>query len=344
MLVTERPGRMRIVTADGMLSEPLAGLPAIRSVGAEGLHDVVLDPHFDANRFIYFTYFAPPPGAAPGPIPISDYGPWVRQPPAARNAQPIGLERVACARLSDDEKSLQDVTVIDAAGNRRLVFARDGTLLVTTGTPGGPGVPIDDEPQRLTAFFGKVLRINADGSIPKDNPWLHTQGARADIYARGLRDAEGAAINPSTGELWTVEHGPKGGDELNIVRARRNYGYPVITYGRMYSGEPIGHGLTAKRGMDQPVYFWVPSIAPSGLLFYTGDLFREWQGNLFVGALAGKHLVRLVFDGKRVVAEESLLAELGKRIRDVRQAPDGSLIVLTDEDAGAILRIRPGRD
>jgi aldose sugar dehydrogenase len=233
------------------------------------------------------------------------------------------------------------VRIILEGGDRRLVFGRDGTLFVTTSTPAGNGVPIDNLPQELASFHGKVLRINKDGSIPPDNPFVNRAGARRDLFVIGLKDPEGAALHPTTGALWTVEHGPMGGDEINIARRGANLGYPVITYGVQYSGDKVGDGITARNGMQQPVYFWAPSIGPSGMTFYTGDLFPQWKGNLFVGAMPGKHLVRLVLDRERVTAEEKLLADLDQRIRDVRQGPDGALYVLTDEDNGRILRIVP---
>ena len=186
-----------------------------------------------------------------------------------------------------------------------------------------------------------MLRINADGSIPEDNPWVGKPGTRPEIFAIGQRDQEGGALHPRTGELWTVEHGPRGGDELNIVRRGRNYGFPLISYGRNYSGDPILNGKTAQEGLEQPVYFWTPSIAPSGLLFYTGTLFPQWRNSVFVGGMAGKRLVRLELSGERVVAEEPLLVDRCRRIRDVRQGPEGALYVLTEEEDGELLRITP---
>lgn len=349
MLVTERVGNLRIITRDGKVGEPIAGVPAVRVVAAEGLHDVVLDPEFAKNRTIFFTYFAPSPGEAGGPFPTERFVAWEKQPPAMRAMSSPGFERVASARLSDDATRLEDVKVILEAGDRRLVFGRDGTLFVTTSATAGVGIPIDDEPQDKSSYFGKVLRMNKDGSIPRDNPYVtagrvdpvRSKPPRPDIWAIGLKDPEGAAIHPATGALWTVEHGPMGGDEINIVRRGANLGYPVITYGVQYSGEKVGDGITARPGMQQPVYFWVPSIGPSGMTFYTGDLFPQWKGNLFVGAMPGKHLVRLVLDRERVTNEEKLLTDLDQRIRDVRQGPDGALWILTDEDNGRLLRIVP---
>jgi len=348
MLVTERPGRLRIIDQTGQLSEPLEGLPPIRAVASGapmfppvGLHDVVLDPEFSRNQRLYLSYLAPPAGQPPGAIAAEPYREWILRSAEERERSPIGIPQVVSARLSADGRRLEDVVVILEGGHRRLVFAPDGTLFITSSTPAGRGVPIDNLPQRLSSLDGKVLRINRDGSIPPDSPWAQQAGARPEIYALGLRDPQGAAINPASGQLWTVEHGPLGGDEVNIIRAGANYGYPVISYGRQYSGEPIGDGLTALDGMQQPVYYWTPSIAPSGMQFYTGDLLPLWKGDLFIGALAGRHLVRLVLRGDRVVAEERLLEDLSQRIRDVRQGPDGALYVITDEPEAQLLRIVP---
>lgn len=342
-LITERPGYIRIVDRNGWMSSPVAGMPAIRTVAAEGLHDLVLDPAFASNRTIYFSYFAPPDGQPGGPFQAAEWNKWLMLPEPAREQTRVGIERVARARLSADGTRLEDVKVILEGGNRRLRFLGDGTLLVTSASRAGGGdVAIDDLPQRLDVPYGKVLRVNSDGTIPKDNPFVGRSGARPELYAVGLRDPEGAAIHPATGRLWTVEHGPMGGDELNQVRPGANLGFPVISYGRKYTGEQFTTS-TAQAGMEQPAYFWVPSIGPSGLLFYTGDLLPQWKGNVFVGSMPGRHLVRLVMDGDRVTHEEKLLTDLGWRIRDVRQGPDGALYVLTDEDNGRLLRLVPKR-
>ncbi len=343
MLVSERAGRLRIVGQDGALSEPIAGLPPLMTAAGEGLHDVTLDPDFAHNRLIYFSYFAPPPGKPARAAPLQEWLDWLKLSPADRETHKVGIEMVARARLSDDGRSLQAVKVILQGANRRIVFAPDGSLFVTSATPAGANIDTDDTPQRLANPYGKVLRIMPDGSIPKDNPWAGKPGARSEIYAIGFRDPEGAAINPATGELWTVEHGPRGGDELNRVRAGLNYGFNVISYGREYTTKPVSGGITAKEGLEQPIYFWTPSIAPSGLLFYTGELFPQWKGDVFVGAQAGKHLVRLVLKDDKVVAEESLLADRCRRIRDVRQGPEGALYLLTEEQDGEIWRLTPKR-
>ncbi len=344
MLVTERAGQIRIIDRTGELSDPLRGVPGVRIVGGHGLTDIALDPQFAQNRILYFTLFAPPAGKPPGPMPAPQYQEWLMRPPADRLKDPFGIERLVRARLSADEKSLEDLKVMLEGGDRRIVMANDGTMFVTAAAQvSGGNIPIDDLPQRLDNPYGKVLRINRDGSIPRDNPFVGKAGARAEIYTFGVRDPEGAAINPATGQLWTVEHGVKGGDELNIARRGANNGYPVINYGVQYSGEKIGEGITAKKGMEQPLYYWNPDIGPSGMLFYTGNLFPEWKGNLFIGALPAKHLVRLVLKGERMIAEERLLVDLDQRIRDVRQGPDQALYVLTSEDNGRLLRIVPKR-
>ncbi len=342
MLVTERPGRMRIVSRDGTLSPPIEGLPPIKLVAGEGLHDVLLDREFAQNRIVYFTYFAPlADGVLKGEAPA--WQAWLELPAGEHEAKTYGYPRLARARLSEDATRLEDVKVILEGADRRIVQLADGSLLVLGAAPAGGLQPVDDEPQRLGNTYGKVLRINADGSIPQDNPWVGKPGTRPEIFALGQRDQEGGALHPRTGELWTVEHGPRGGDELNIVRRGRNYGFPLISYGRNYSGDPIFEGKTVQEGLEQPVYFWTPSIAPSGLLFYTGNLFPEWRNSLFVGGLGSKRLVRLELSGERVVSEEPLLVDRCRRIRDVRQGPDDALYVLTEEQDGELLRITPQR-
>ena len=317
MLVTERPGRLRIVGTDGHVSEPLANVPEVYHHGQGGLLDVALDPDFASNRTIYFSY------AEPG-----DEG--------AGTA-------VAHARLNDD--GLSDVTVIFRQQPKvegpnhfgsRLVFARDGTLFVTMGDR----FAYREEAQNLANDLGKIVRINRDGSVPSDNPFVGRDDARPEIWSYGHRNVQGAALDPATGQLWTAEHGARGGDEINHPEAGKNYGWPVITYGVDYSGERIGEG-TAKPGMEQPVYYWDPSIAPSGLTFYTGDAFPDWRGDLFVGSLKFGYLVRLDVEDGKIVGEEKLLEDLNQRVRDVRQGPDGNLYLLTDEDESAVLKLAP---
>jgi glucose/arabinose dehydrogenase len=342
-LVTERPGRLRIISASGIVSDPIEGLPAIKAAGTKGLQDVVLDPGFSRNRLIYICYFAPNQ-ANPTPDTEEAMEAWLKLPVAEREAHKIGFETIARAELSQDGRRLEHFKVILEApsmGARRLAFARDGKLLVAADTPGAGDLPTDNEPQKLDNLYGKILRINPDGSVPHDNPFYGRKGARPEIYAYGFRDPEGAALDPRTGDLWTTENGPRGGDELNHVRRGRNYGFPAISYGLDYQGRLLGTGKLKARGMEQPVYFWTPSMATSGLTFYDGALFPQWRGDIFLGALAAKRLIRLHMADGKVVMEEHLLMDRAKRIRDVRQGPDGALYVLTDEKPGELLRVAP---
>ena len=273
-----------------------------------------------------------------------------------RRTMQLGFERVARAKLSADNTRLEDVDVLAEGSERRIVVARDGTLFVTGADRfrfydtdlDGVERDFSADPDIRRNFSGRVLRINKDGSIPKDNPWLARATVPADTFAHGFKDPEGAALNPQTGDLWVVDHGPQGGDEINVVRAGRDYGWPDVTYGTQYDARQadgrknvkVGTGLSAKESIEQPIYFWAPSIAPSGMAFYTGDLFPEWKGNLFVGAMAGEHLVRLVLNGEKVVAEEKLLVDRKQRIREVRQGPDGALYVFA---GSSLLRLSPKR-
>jgi glucose/arabinose dehydrogenase len=358
ILVTENGGFMRTVKpAVGFVSAPLAGVPPVKSTAAQGLHDVVLDPEFARNRTLYFTYFAPPKGQAAGSWPIEHFyeDVWTKPFDVRRTLQ-LGFERVARAKLSADNRSLEDVEVLAEGSERRIVVSTDGTLLVTGADRfrfydtdlDGVERDFSADPDIRRNFSGRVLRIRRDGSIPTDNPWLARATVPADTYAHGFKDPEGAALHPQTGELWVVDHGPQGGDELNIVRAGRDYGWPDVTYGTQYDARQadgrknvaVGTGLSAKEGIEQPIYFWAPSIAPSGMAFYTGDLFPDWRGNLFIGAMAGEHLVRLVLDGEKVIAEEKLLVDRRQRIREVRQGPDGALYVFA---GSSLLRLSPRR-
>jgi glucose/arabinose dehydrogenase len=354
-LVTQNAGTMRIVRPDGVVSAPLAGVPGVKSVAAQGLHDVVLDPDFAQNRTLYFTYFAPPKGEAPATWPIEFFYErvWTR-PLAERRTMDLGAERVARAKLSRDNTSLEDVETLAEGVERRIVIAGDGTLLVTGADRfrfydsdlDGVERTFADNPDVRRNFSGRVIRINRDGSIPRDNPWLSRATVAADTYAHGFKDPEGAALHPQTGELWLVDHGPQGGDEIDIVRPGKDYGWPDVSYGTQYDARQpdgrknvrVGNGAASAEGIEEPVYYWVPSIAPSGMMFYTGDLFPEWKGNLFVGAMAGQHLVRLVLNGERVVAEERLLTERKERVREVRQAPDGSIYILS---GASLVRMTP---
>jgi aldose sugar dehydrogenase len=320
MLVTERPGRMRVVGQDGAISAPLAGLPPIAARGQGGLLDVVLDPDFAGNRHVYVTFAEPRDGGAGA--------------------------SVARMTLNAEASGFEDMRVIFrqqpayTGGNHfgsRMVFDRTGALFVALGDR----FDLRDQAQNRANTLGKVVRINRDGSIPADNPGHRREGWLTSIWSIGHRNVQGAALHPVTGRLWTAEHGARGGDEINTPEAGKNYGWPVITYGRDYSGARIGEG-THKAGMEQPVFYWDPSIAPSGMAFYTGDRFPGWKGNAFVGALAGGLVARLTLDGEKVVAEERLFANTGNRFRDVRQGPDGLIYLLTDARDGRVLRIRPG--
>jgi aldose sugar dehydrogenase len=317
MLVTEKPGRMRIVARDGALSPPLAGLPAVHAAGQSGLLDVRLDNDHASNHMLYFCYSLDSGGAA----------------------------AVARARLDDGGKPRLDAVQVifkqqgpGGANNFgcRIVQAPDGDLYVTLGDHFGPR----DQAQNLANHIGKIVRIRPDGSAPPDNPFVGRRDAKPEIWAYGVRNPQGLAFDPATGKLWEQEHGPRGGDEVNIIEKGRNYGWPVIGYGIDYNGARI-HESTHKDGMEQPLWHWVPSIAPSGMAFYTGDLFPSWKGNLFVGALAAALLVRLERDSDKITKEERLLAGLRERIRDVRQGPDGALWLLTDNPNGRILRLAP---
>ncbi|GAB2501678.1 PQQ-dependent sugar dehydrogenase [Arenimonas alkanexedens] len=314
-LVTERPGRLRIVSPDGSLSAPVAGVPAVFAKGQGGLLDVVLDPDFANTPWVYLSFSEPGEGG--------------------------GGTAVARGRFEND--ALVDVEVIFSQSPKldtgqhfgsRLVFDRENRLYVTSGDRGTwPNV------QPLDKGQGKIFRIERDGSIPDDNPFVGREGAQPAIWSYGHRNVQGAALHPVTGALWQTEHGARGGDELNIPEPGKNYGWPVITLGVNYNGMPIGEGKTEAEGMEQPMHQWTPSIAPSGLAFYTADRFPAWQGNLFVGALAFQRVVRLELDGDQVVREEALLTELGERIRDVRQGPDGYLYLVTDAADGKLLRV-----
>jgi glucose/arabinose dehydrogenase len=354
-LVTESIGSMRIVRPDGVVSAPLTGVPGVKVVAAQGLHDVLLDPGFAQNRLLYFCYFAPPRGEEPGMWPTEFFYQkvWTKS-LAERRTMQIGTERMARARLSKDNKGLEDVETLAEGAERRIVLAPDGTLLITGADrfrfydSKYDGVEHDftDNPDIGRNFSGRVLRINRDGSIPKDNPWLSRATVAPETFAHGLRDPEGAAINPATGELWVTDHGPQGGDEIDIVRAGKNYGWPDVSYGVQYDFQrtdgrknvPVGNGGTSMPGVEEPAYFWVPDIAPSGMLFYTGDKFPDWKGNVFVGALEGQALVRLVLKGDHVVAEERLLTDRKMRVRDIRQGPDGNIYLLS---SAGLVRLSP---
>ena len=330
MLVTERPGRLRVLSADGKLSAPVTGLPAVDARGQGGLLDVVLDPAFAKNNIIYWSYAEPKEGQA-----------GVNNTAVARGKF---VDDAAAPRVDEMQVIYHQRPSLNSPLHfgSRLVFSRDGTLFVTQGdrsiTEGRM------QAQKLESGLGKIVRINTDGSIPKDNPFVGKEGVLPEIWSFGHRNVQSATLHPTTGELWEVEHGTRGGDEINIARKGKDYGWPTIAYGIEYRGGAITGDLTQQAGMEQPLYFWDPIIGPSGMAFYTGSLFPAWKGNLFVGGHGTNDLVRLVLDGEKVVGEERLLKDLQpkpERIRDVRMGPDGALYVVTDGATARILKLVP---
>jgi glucose/arabinose dehydrogenase len=320
MLVTERPGRLRIVDKAGSLGAPIAGLPAISVGGQCGLLDVALDPQFADNGIVYFSY------AEPATAPDSG------------NSTAVARGKLVGNALTDVRTIFVQRPKVSSGAHcgGRLVFARDGKLFVTLGER----FSRKEDAQRLDNHLGKIVRIERDGRIPADNPFVGRAGALPEIWSLGHRNVQGAAIHPVTGDLWESEHGPQGGDEINVIEGGRNYGWPLVTFGRNYvTSTRIGEE-GPKPGFEQPLKYWVPtSIAPSGMAFLTSDRYPGWKGNLFIGALRGEALVRLTIDGRAVVGEERLLESLKERIRDVRQGPDGWLYVLTDNADGRVIRI-----
>ena len=323
MLVTERPGRIRIVSKDFQLEpKPVEGLPEIIATGQGGLFDVALHPQYAQNGWIYWAYNAPGPGG------------WGTA--LARGK----LDRDMSGYRMSDIQVLFSMEPKTRAGHHfggRIVLDGKGMLYLTLGDRG-------DMPraQKLDDHAGSVIRLHDDGRVPADNPFVSRAGSKPEKFTLGNRNMQGAALHPQTGELWTHEHGPQGGDEINLMRAGRNFGWPVITYGVNYGiGTKIGEG-NSKPGMEQPLHVWVPSIAPSGMAFYTGNQFPNWKGNLLIGALRDEMLVRLELNGEKVVREERLLKGHIGRIRDVRVGPDGLVYLLTDEREGAVVRLEPG--
>lgn len=316
MLVTERAGRLRIIRNDELIEYDVRGLPDIYVHGQGGLFDVLVDADFDRNQRIYLSFSA---GSA------------------SANALHVISARLGGATLRD----LRTILVVSPSKNTphhfggRMVLLPDGTLLVSSGD----GFDFREQAQSLESMLGKMLRINTDGSIPDDNPFIGRDDARAEILSYGHRNPQGVVVSRE-GKIWVHEHGPKGGDELNLIVPGKNYGWPAITYGMDYSGAYVSM-FTAADGMEQPVIHWTPSIAPAGMTEYQGAAFPEWQGNLFVAALVEKSVRRLTLDGNSVVAQETMFTQLNTRFRDVRTGPDGFLYVLTDADPGAVLRITP---
>ena len=319
-LVTEKPGRMRVVSNEGRIGEPIAGLPAVAARGQGGLLDVILSPTFAQDRMIYWSYAEPRDGG--------------------------NGTAVARGRLSEDLSKVENVQVLfhalptydgDKHFGSSLAFAPDGKLFITLGERSDK--PMRPQAQDLGSHMGKTIRINADGSIPADNPFVRQAGARPEIWSLGHRNMQGIAVQPGTGAVWTVEHGTRGGDEINLDQAGKNYGWPGVAYGIEYNGSAIPEAVTAREGTEQPVYYWDPVIAPGGMTFYEGAMFPGWNGNLLVTGLGGKQLARLVLQNNRVVGEERLLTDLNARIRDVAVGPDGAVWVITDEDDGKLVRL-----
>jgi glucose/arabinose dehydrogenase len=325
MLVTERPGRLRIIRNGQLQATPIAGVPAVRAMGQGGLLDVALHPDFAQNRLVYLSY-------------------------SKANADGSeGTTAIVRGRLEGD--ALVDVQEIFEArawsrtnghfGSRMVLD--DGYIYFTVGDRQAPPVNDASHPaQQLGNHQGTVIRLHDDGRVPEDNPFVGQAGALPEIWAYGIRSPQGLVQHPTTGMLWELEHGPRGGDEVNVIERGRNYGWPIITYGINYNGQPITD-ITAREGLEQPAHYWVPSIATSGLAFYTGSAFPDWTGSLLAGGLTGQYLARLTVDGTRIVAEEKLLDGYGERIRDVRDGPDGFIYVLTDSTEGRVIRLEPVR-
>jgi glucose/arabinose dehydrogenase len=320
MIVSERPGNIRILTKQGQLGPAIQNVPPARVMGDGGLYDVKLDPNFAVSRFVFWTFVEQVTGG--------------------------GVTSVARGKLSSDETKFEEVKIIYRASpayegpnhnGSRMLFDKKGNLFVSFGER------FDDEirkkAQDLSSSLGKIIRINKDGKAAKGNPFETTANALPEIWTLGHRNPQGLAFNPKTGDLWESDHGPNAGDEINIIKAGANYGWPLISYGIEYSGAPVNRGLTIMKGMEQPVYYWDPSVAPSGITFYTGNLIPEWKGNLFVAALRGSHIARLVIKDNKVVGEERLFSDLKKRFRYIIQGPDSALYAITDDEDGKIFRI-----
>jgi glucose/arabinose dehydrogenase len=318
LLVTEKAGTMRLVSVSGTVSAPITGLPAVNPAGQGGLLGVCLDPDFATNRLVYWSFSEARPGG--------------------------NLTAIGKGRLATDERTIETPTVIYRAepayaGNLhyggRVLFDRTGNLVVSTGERSD--LATRPQAQVATSALGKIIRITKDGQPAPGNPTFSQAGARPELYSIGHRNPQGLAIHPTTGDVWQSEHGPRGGDELNRIRAGANYGWPTITYGIEYSGQPIGGAIQQDSGLEQPVYYWDPVISPSGMTFYTSNRISGWQNNLFISSLSGTHIARLVIDNNRVLGEERLLASEGQRFRDITQGTDGALYAITDQ--GRLYRI-----
>ncbi|MBG8555595.1 PQQ-dependent sugar dehydrogenase [Hymenobacter guriensis] len=318
LLVTEKAGRLRIVSASGAVSAPITGIPPVNAAGQGGLLGLCLDPDFATNRMVYWSFSEARPGG--------------------------NLTAIAKGRLADNDQALEGATVIYRAEpaydgtlhyGGRVVFDRTGNLLVSTGERSD--LATRPQAQAVASALGKIIRITKDGQPAPGNPAFGAAGARPELFSIGHRNPQGLAIHPVTGEAWQSEHGPRGGDELNRLQSGANYGWPTITYGIEYSGQPVGSAIQQREGLEQPVYYWDPVVSPSGMTFYSSDRIAGWKNNLFIGCLSGQHIVRLVLENNRVVGEERLLAGEGQRFRDIAQGTDGALYTVTDQ--GRLYRI-----
>jgi glucose/arabinose dehydrogenase len=334
MLITERAGRLRIVRKGVLDPKPISGMPAVLDMNLKGLNDLALHPQFAQNRLLYFTYYKPKP-----------------------DSKTAATAVLARARFDGGDKltDVRDIfatdTAIDQPSAARFAFGRDGKIYLAIGVPiparPSPGIATTTDAQDPNSYFGKVLRLNDDGTAPADNPFAGKPGHKPELYALGIRNAMSLVVHPETGEIWETENGPQGGDELNIIKAGKNYGWPVISLGRSYSGDVTGSSGPEKPQafspeMEPPILFWAPSLALSGMAIYTGDKFPTWKGSVFIGALVGEQLQLVVMNNRGLpTRRQTLLSELKQRIREVRQGPDGLLYLLTDEAAGALLRIEP---
>lgn len=339
MLVTEVPGRIRVVSPDGSVSDPISGMPGVRAWGSRGLNDIVLDPDFANNRMIYFSYLAAPEGYDTDNSDAAyeksgkERQEWNGLSREDKAANPWGTWRVASAKLSADEKSLSNVKTIVDTTPSRMAFDDDGKLLITTQRKSPMGAP------NLKDTLGMVLRLNKDGSVPSDNPFVGNDDVNDMAYVIGLRNSNGMAQNPTTGDFWVADQGGTTGDEINVLAAGNDYGWPYVAYSPMPRERAEGESGTMKEGTTQPIYYWDPSLAPSSMMFYTGDMFPQWKGNLFLTGLSSMHLSRLVIVGDNVVGEERLLDEPGHRLRHVSQGADGSIYVLQDMPNRKILKL-----
>jgi glucose/arabinose dehydrogenase len=322
MLVTERSGALRFVSAEGKMGDPIAGVPEVDARDQGGLLDITLHPKFAENRWVYLSF--------------------------SEKGEGGNSTAVARGTLSEENSKLENLQVVFSQKPKvrstmhfgsRIVFDRDGKMFVGLGERSHER--FRGQAQELNSHLGKVVRLNDDGSVPQDNPFANRDDALPEIWSYGHRNIQAAALHPGTGEIWTIEHGPRGGDEVNKPQPGKNYGWPVVSHGINYDGTPVGTGEKDAPGMEDPIYTWTPVIAPSGMLFYSGKAFPEWRGDLLVGGLRAGSLVRLEIEGESIVGEERLLKELGYRIRDVAEGSEGELLVITDDGNGRILKVVP---